>query len=191
MYVEGIPEEEDFSKKQFESFLFGVQKLVQLTDSYFLKHILNSEKNNKNFRGGYPNLETMFYCLAQEWLSIDNNIRNTINYIINFDTIFPYYDYQELKLARSNAQTAFWFSVWAVSLSLITLFSSIYYSQIQTSYSEKQLTTPISLSWSQLEELKSSSNKIIDQINETNNKIDDTNQYLDDIDVKINKLNSN
>lgn len=38
----GIPEEGDFSKKQFESFLFGVQKLEQLTDSSFLKHILNS-----------------------------------------------------------------------------------------------------------------------------------------------------
>lgn len=38
----GIPEEDDFSKSQFESFLQGAKKLEALTGSSFLKHILNS-----------------------------------------------------------------------------------------------------------------------------------------------------
>ncbi len=38
----GFPGEEDFCKKQFESFLQGVQKLETLTGSSFLKHFLNS-----------------------------------------------------------------------------------------------------------------------------------------------------
>lgn len=107
------------------------------------------------------------------------------NYIISYEASFDFYDYKELQQARENAKSARFWSIVALTFSAISLIVA---TSLTYHYWEKQLTTPIMLSWTQIEELKISNNEIGDKIENTNNKLNDTNQYLDDIDTKINNL---
>lgn len=108
------------------------------------------------------------------------------NYIISYEASFDYYDYKELEQSTENAKTARFWSITALIFSIISLLVA---SSLTYYYWEKQLSNPITVSWSQIEELKLSNDSVVEQVKIINDNLDNTNQYLDDIDSKLLKIN--
>lgn len=129
MYIrwiaEGLKYPDGFSYNE----IFEALDISDISESSFqekyLEMYLENVYNNKK-RTQIPNKETIFLYTGHRDIPYKDDKGK---YIVNLESTFKYLDYLELKEARKNAKQAFWISIGAIILSLVSIGVAVFYTQ--------------------------------------------------------------
>lgn len=85
----------------------------------------------KNKESGL-NITTPFQVLNNRGSADENT-----DFILSYEAAFNYIDFLELQQARQNARSAFWTALAAITISMVGMGTSVYFSQKQIESSTK------------------------------------------------------